>query len=382
MVCQPTRRLSRMVNNKRIFVCCLCLALVAVALFIMQPYDSYYAYSGRFGSLGKGTNRDTFDFMSRRQLFSVGLSGSNRSKTWEDEQAFRKKLVSDTCQAVRKRSKGIYPRLVYNLTKAHDDHLLKFLLVVDSLKTVYCYVPKVGTTSWKRLVLFLEGKVNSTDEVGQKKTHNLTNIFIRNLNSFTLEEVTKVLASYKKFLFVRNPFERILSAYQDKFQNDYPASTVFRRIWSERIIRYSSSDQTEALPGGKRRSDGTLNVSFPEFARFVGESLDSGVHNSRNEHWMEVYRLCHPCAIEYDWIGHYESMQTDANKILRAVGVDPAVKFPNFTTNPTDSSSYSTLQRYYSQLSTDDIVAVYKKYFLDFFMFGYDIPSPIKLIMD
>ncbi|XP_038071652.1 carbohydrate sulfotransferase 11-like [Patiria miniata] len=375
---QPARRLGRMIGNKRIFVCCVFLTLAAVVYFVVKQPHGYPMYSGRILQMsGKG-----LDLQDTRQLFTLNPPDTNHSRSWEDEQVHRRKLISDTCRAAKKRSKDIYPRLEYDFSKVHSERWLKFLLVVDSLKMVYCYVPKVGTTSWKRLLLVLEGRVNSTEELGQKKTHNLTVSFMRNLNSYTPEEAKWVLTNYKKFLFVRNPFERILSAYQDKFQNDYPASKIFRTVWSEMIIRYSGGDLSEAR---QRRQDGTLNVTFPQFARFVADSnsLVSGgrVYNQRNEHWMEAYRVCHPCAIDYDWVGHYDSMHTDADRILRAVGVDTAVRFPNFTTNPTGSSSYDTLRRYYSQLSTEEIVAIYRNYILDFTMFGFDIPEPIKAIL-
>ena len=37
------------------------------------------------------------------------------------------------------------------------------------------------------------------------------------LNSFSADQQKQILETYFKFTFVREPFERILSAYKDKF---------------------------------------------------------------------------------------------------------------------------------------------------------------------
>ncbi len=253
-------------------------------------------------------------------------------------------------------------------------------MVIHSHRLIYCFIPKVSTTSWKRLFLKLENFSDSVEAIGQKQSHRMTRANFRRLDSYPLHKARQLLATYTKFVFVRNPFERLLSAYQDKFQNDYPASHHFRTAWSKKIIQFSapSPAKLDNLVRTQRRKDGTLNVTFSQFAKFVSANVRGNV----NAHWMSMYGLCHPCLIDYDWIGHYDSLLTDADFILTAAGVDPAIRFPNFTTNPTGSSDPRTLFRYYSALTKYENEAVYKHFYVDFGLFGFEIPTGIKYLLD
>ena len=91
-----------------------------------------------------------------------------------------------------------------------DLHLSNFI-VLEKYKLVYCTVPKVACTVWKRILANLEG-YNITNGV-HKKTKGKLKI----LSNYTTEDRRKILKTYKKFMFVREPFERLLSSYRDCF---------------------------------------------------------------------------------------------------------------------------------------------------------------------
>ncbi|XP_038073444.1 carbohydrate sulfotransferase 11-like [Patiria miniata] len=318
-------------------------------------------------------------------------SCNNRTCLWEKEQLYRKGLAWDMCSALHAHGADTHhhhPPLRYRLDESRNKtklaSMLEHFLVIDSLKLIYCFIPKVGCTSWKRLFLVMSGKYDSMEDIGQRETHILALRTFRTLASYTVAEAEELLATYRKFVIVRNPYERVLSAYQDKFQEDYPASRVTRKQYSEKILRMTggSPENVQKLLQSQRRKDGTLNVTFSQFVRFLSRLGGPKTRQYMNDHWKPMNLICHPCLVDYDWIGHYDSLRTDADFILTAVGADPQFRFPNFTTNPTGSSNGDTLLRYYSTLTTAEIEDLYKYLELDFSLFGFDIPPSIRSLLN
>ena len=92
-----------------------------------------------------------------------------------------------------------------------------------------------------------------------------------------------------------------------------------------------------------------------------------------NQHWRSYEQIC-PCEVDYDFIGHFENLGEEAPHLLRAIGVDHYVTFPDY--HPSRSKPY--LLEYFSQLSKEEIFKLGKFYELDFKLFGYDFPGPLK----
>ena len=97
--------------------------------------------------------------------------------------------------------------------------------VDDKHKLLYCYVPKVACTSWKvKLSLMSDKAVNG--EATVVNTHpspvdtwgGLAKYGIKMLSTYTPEQIKHRLENYFKFIFVRHPMERLVSAYRSKFE--------------------------------------------------------------------------------------------------------------------------------------------------------------------
>ncbi len=176
-----------------------------------------------------------------------------------------------------------------------------------------------------------------------------------------------MLNEYQKFMFVRHPFERIVSAYIDKFEMDYPSSTKFRREIGPSIIRYGEKSFRN---NPRKMKDGTLYVTFQQFVRFVSDP------NNRvlEAHWAEMYSECHPCMIHYDILGNYSTLIEDANVIIETARLDQ--EYPA-STNPTGSSQ--RMLHYFSQLTSAEIQLLRKRYAIDFRLFGYNVPDGINI---
>ena len=213
----------------------------------------------------------------------------------------------------------------------------------------------MGSTTWKRVLGDLRGLKQGIfiHHVGLWK----------HLTEYKDEERSLRLKNYFKFLFVREPLHRFLSAFKDKFIGK-------RRKFSNNIRK--------AIVKRFRPQDydpkGENNVSFSEFAQFFAED----VARHGNPHWRQYEQLCHPCVVNYDFIGHLETLQQDASLILKIAGIDDRVTFPPIhnTTNSHD------LLHYYSQVPSEYITRLGQTYRNDYEMFGYEFLGPVKSLLN
>ena len=228
-------------------------------------------------------------------------------------------------------------------------HNLRYFLVFHSRKVIYCFAPKVASRQWKKELLVLKEE--------DKRTYGDANVK-HNLNFFIPQEVKQMLENYFTFLFVRDPMERVLSAYKNKFLDD---NKVFHHAFGRRIIkRFRTNASKHALETGD-------DVTFSEFVNFLVETKQF------DEHWKSFDKLCHPCAVNYDFIGHYEDLAEDAPYLVRKAGIDDRVSFPPFRA----SNTTADMLHYYSQIPKTRISQLARRYESDYEMFGYSFPGQL-----
>ncbi|XP_077863944.1 carbohydrate sulfotransferase 9-like [Saccoglossus kowalevskii] len=106
------------------------------------------------------------------------------------------------------------------------------MYVDDEYKLVYCPVPKVATSNWRRVLMVMGGCYNSTAEIKDITWGIYTKKF-KQLGSFDLEGRVRRLQTYTKVIFVRHPFERLLSAYRDKIERKNTKIQTFQSFVTE-----------------------------------------------------------------------------------------------------------------------------------------------------
>lgn len=245
------------------------------------------------------------------------------------------------------------PHSPWDLPLGQRRTLLKHIIVNDKYKFLYCYVPKVACSNWKRVLKVLDGHLENVD-VKLKMDHKSDLTFLSDLSE---DEATYRLRHYYKFLFVREPMERLLSAYRNKFGEikDYQ-----QKYGMEIVRRYREK------PGTSQGED----VTFSEFLHYL---LDEDVEKM-NEHWMPIYNLCQPCAVTYDFIGSYERLREDANTVLEAINAPPYIQFPERQAwyKPVTKE---TLHYFLCNTPRGLIRELLPKYILDFSLFAYSLPN-------
>ncbi|KAF1478174.1 Carbohydrate sulfotransferase 14, partial [Megadyptes antipodes antipodes] len=245
------------------------------------------------------------------------------------------------------------PRSVWELPAGQRRTVLRHLLVSDKYRFLYCYVPKVACSNWKRILKVLDGALESVD-VKLKMDHKSDLVFLGDMKP---DEISYRLKNYYKFIFVRNPMERLLSAYRNKFGE---IKEYQQKYGVEIIRRYRKN-------GGNSAGD---DVTFSEFLRYL---LDEEAERM-NEHWMPIYNLCQPCAVRYDFIGSYERLNTDANYVLEQVQSPSFIRFPERQSwyKPVTAE---TLHYYLCNTQRRLIKELLLKYILDFSLFAYPLPN-------
>lgn len=262
---------------------------------------------------------------------------SNQISQVEERQIARKRRLQEYC------SQGPF-------AKPSTPENLHMLAVDDERKYIYCVVPKVGTTTWTYLLARARGEPQ--------------NIFRwklwRRLSSYSEEERSKRLNSYTKFLFVREPWHRMVSAYNNKFIKVYGYTTDIRR------------EIVKTLRPESFKPDEYHFVSFPDFIQYFSDN------KTRNQHWRQYEQICYPCVIDYDFIGHYETLREDGDHLLTMLGLHDQIKFPKLH----NSTSTSAVLEYYSKVPMQYLNKIAELYRRDFEMFGYDFPGPLQELLD
>ncbi|XP_067686964.1 carbohydrate sulfotransferase 10-like [Haliotis asinina] len=161
------------------------------------------------------------------------------------------------------------------------------------LNLLYCPVPKVATKFWFRALHILEtGEKKSPFEInrGPEKP-------ISHQGYGTDEEIRAIIQSAYKIMFTRDPYQRIFSAYVDKFLSPNPV------FWSlgKGIIMKVRKSRPNLLGCGE-------DVTFREVIRYL-TGIDVELHDF---HFRPVSSQCDVCHIQYDIIGKVETFEHDA----------------------------------------------------------------------
>lgn len=177
-------------------------------------------------------------------------------------------------------------------------------------KFVYCGVEKIASTFWRRLLQLINRKeVKSPYSI---KPNKIMENYVDTIKSTTFELVW-MLRSYKKFMFVRNPFSRLLSVYVDKLFSPNPY------YWENLGSRVAS------IARGKNNFCGH-DVTFREFLDYV-IYLEEHKPTMRDAHFIPASQLCVPCHVMYDFVGKLETFETDAIYILNQLNISKYIPF-------------------------------------------------------
>jgi hypothetical protein len=216
---------------------------------------------------------------------------------------------------------------------------------------LYCPIPKAANTAWKLLLSpQVPGKVEHVHSPSLSGFQYLANVS---------EEFQQKKHSLFKFIFVRDPYSRLLSTYKNKFEG------LSRRNENQRNsfwVGFGQYIKAQLLSAGQQDNDES-DLTFAEFVRFVCGQEPAEM----DEHWHPQARMSCLEQINYDFVGKFEQLAQDVAIVFERLDISgkfpthEEVRFP-----PTHAAEQ--IERYYDP---ELKAAVREKYEEDFRTFGY-----------
>jgi hypothetical protein len=240
--------------------------------------------------------------------------------------------------------------LIARIRAARDDDTWRYHSRLSvRFRYVAVAVPKVGCTTIKRTLHELEGLPPEDREYYDHEGGQGMR-----LSRFAPEVVADAFTSddWVRFTFVRNPYDRLLSAWKSKIQNPGDSDNAQLRTMIREAFGYPSLADDPP-------------VAFGDFARFVTSTSDPSV--ARDGHWDRQVTVGRHDLIPYTVIGRFESFVDDLAEILRRIGA-PAAAFRVASEITNQTAPLSSAEAYDSELAR----IVYEHYRDDFETFGYD----------
>ncbi|CAH1791073.1 unnamed protein product [Owenia fusiformis] len=261
----------------------------------------------------------------------------------------RQKRIENACQRLEKLRKKKTP----TRKKISNGNIY-----VDMKKKIlYCYTPKVASTTWREILTASKYDLNETNIQLSQRGPNWSKWYegriLTHLKLLNSRSQKNIQGEFFKFMFVRDPIERLPSAWKSKFidvKGDY-----YRKRYGSNMVRKYRHNPTYA----------EIVEGIPTFEEFVKYITDRR-NRPQDSHWISFNELCTPCTIHYDAIGDFRTLNTDANFTLAHANLDKYI-FP--VSQPKTSAR---LQSYYSNLTSQTINRIYARYATDYEMFGFE----------
>lgn len=223
-------------------------------------------------------------------------------------------------------------------------HAVDWHTAIDfDLGVLFHRIPKVANSSLAASISQLRHDAPLVGDQDHKR--QLRHAF-RRPSSLSLEEVGQAEAFFK-FLLVRNPYDRVLSAYLSKVRNKQVAGGEA----SVRLWRGSSA----FLPS---------SATFEQFCLFLQEG---GLYT--NYHWAPQSDFLVHAIEKYDYIGKLENIDDSFQIIKSRLGLHEnahhmSAEDPSHATNASIK-----IKEYYNENLIDMVYNIYKS---DFNIFEYD----------
>ncbi|XP_071516116.1 carbohydrate sulfotransferase 11-like [Panulirus ornatus] len=236
--------------------------------------------------------------------------------------------------------------------------------LLEKNRLLVCVVHKAGSTAWNALLASIYDK-----GFHLRVEKDLPNMFTYLKPTIERYREAIVSSEFERFLVVRDPLERLLSAYRDRIL-DRTIVTWHARYFAPLILKYTR---------GRSFShedmffiNGTIKI-MPTFTEFVRFLVDQPALEY-DSHWKPISLHCEVCYVNYTSIVHMETFLTDLKYVFAMSGLDEAADLSVLTRNSHKGhgNTKELLISYYSALGPKLLQLIVNVYKDDFYLFDYD----------
>lgn len=228
------------------------------------------------------------------------------------------------------------------------------MLIDRNYEVAWCPIYKAGSSTWMYAFAAMGGMLTPENIIKYNNRMLQINELARKAypKGKVTEEMVELLSKITRFIIVRHPFERILSAYRDKLEHRKGREYYYKKYGIHIVQAHRTSDLKQYEP------------TFEEFLQFIVET------RRFDEHWRPYYIECAPCELNYQFILKTESLDTEQTYFATKFNL---LQFlPNTTyTNPMGRTQLEVSEKYYSQIPKSLLQEVYELYEMDFRLFDY-----------
>ena len=157
------------------------------------------------------------------------------------------------------------------------------------------------------------------------------------------------LQSYYKFVIVRNPLERIVSAFRNKIEpplkHDPKSWHVFPEKHKFEILQKYRPDKLLYWQNMAQHKKFNISVTFSEFIRYLVDTDWTDLQ----EHFQPQIQVCHPCLVKYNFYGNFRNYSSDVAQLIIKFKTDPKF-YRNESLHNTLEQTNRYLADYYNML--------------------------------
>uniref|UniRef100_A0AAG5DRL1 Carbohydrate sulfotransferase n=1 Tax=Anopheles atroparvus TaxID=41427 RepID=A0AAG5DRL1_ANOAO len=243
-----------------------------------------------------------------------------------------------------------------------DKHIIEtsFYIHVKNESLLYCLVFKSGTTSWFYNINRWAGY--SKEKILDDKTDN----FNLARQKYPFENPTVLLTSMKNtysFIVVRDPFERLISAYEERLLGQI--HPYYKNLSYKIYRKYHDDGREYGLP------------TFQDFVRYVVDEFRDS--HPTDLHWRPINDLCTPCLARYDFILKMETFAQDMEYLANRTQLSGKIDRVQMNHSRRDSVN-RLIKKYFSQLTRQQLQDLYDIYKIDFDLFEYSSKKYFELV--
>lgn len=298
-------------------------------------------------------------------LYKDVMKTESNEKIYEDELERRRNQVWNVCVKNHLQNKGEPNAWEFFIDNKHN--------------IVWCNIFKAASSVWMYNFNLLGGY----SPYFMQKSFRVPLIVHARLKfpRPTVNQLNEALKNSLSFIIVRDPFERLLSAYRDKiegFRNKF-----YKRIGRFIVFKYRtevkpSVTQVSDIHSRLKKKQQEIGPTFSEFINYVSDST------TFDEHWAPYHSFCTPCHVNFTVIAKTETLLADSSYIIKKLHLENKLKHQSWKAINKAYDGRNTkdlLPKYFKQLTSEQLNKLLSVYRLDFELFDYDSTKYYNMVM-